>query len=639
MTKKQKKKLTRIIISAAGIIIANILSRFLVINGESFTKLLYGIPLALLFVSIYIIIGGDILRKAFKGILNRQIFDENFLMTIATLGAFALAIYEGSGDYNEAIAVMLFYQIGELFQSCAVGKSRKNIAELMDIRPDYANIEKDGKLEQVSPDSVEIGSIIIVQPGEKVPLDGIITEGHSTLNTSALTGESLPREVRENDEIISGSINMSGVLKIKTTKAFSESTVSKILELVENASSRKSKSEEFISKFARIYTPAVVYSALALAILPPLVNLIFIHTQAQWLKWLYRALTFLVISCPCALVISIPLSFFAGLGGASNKGILIKGSNYLETLSKVKVIVFDKTGTLTKGVFEVTGVHHNKLEEEMILEYAALAECASSHPISKSLLSAHGKDIDRNRVTDIEEISGHGITAKVDGKAIAVGNSKLMKKLGIEYHDCHCVGTIIHVAIDGQYSGHIVISDVEKENSKIALSELKKTGITKTVMLTGDSKKVADVVAANLGIDEVHSELLPADKVDQVEKLISEKGKNDVLAFVGDGINDAPVLTRADIGIAMGAMGSDAAIEAADVVLMDDDPLKISKAIKISRKCIGIVYENIVFALAIKLICLALGAFGIANMWFAIFADVGVMVIAVLNAIRALNTK
>ena len=639
MTKKQKKKLTRIIISAAGIIIANILSRFLVINGESFTKLLYGIPLALLFVSIYIIIGGDILRKAFKGILNRQIFDENFLMTIATLGAFALAIYEGSGDYNEAIAVMLFYQIGELFQSCAVGKSRKNIAELMDIRPDYANIEKDGKLEQVSPDSVEIGSIIIVQPGEKVPLDGIITEGHSTLNTSALTGESLPREVRENDEIISGSINMSGVLKIKTTKAFSESTVSKILELVENASSRKSKSEEFISKFARIYTPAVVYSALALAILPPLVNLIFIHTQAQWLNWLYRALTFLVISCPCALVISIPLSFFAGLGGASNKGILIKGSNYLETLSKVKVIVFDKTGTLTKGVFEVTGVHHNKLEEEMILEYAALAECASSHPISKSLLSAHGKDIDRNRVTDIEEISGHGITAKVDGKAIAVGNSKLMKKLGIEYHDCHCVGTIIHVAIDGQYSGHIVISDVEKENSKMALSELKKTGITKTVMLTGDSKKVADVVAANLGIDEVHSELLPADKVDQVEKLISEKGKNDVLAFVGDGINDAPVLTRADIGIAMGAMGSDAAIEAADVVLMDDDPLKISKAIKISRKCIGIVYENIVFALAIKLICLALGAFGIANMWFAIFADVGVMVIAVLNAIRALNTK
>ena len=639
MTKKQKKKLTRIIISAAGIIIANILSRFLVINGESFTKLLYGIPLALLFVSIYIIIGGDILRKAFKGILNRQVFDENFLMTIATLGAFALAIYEGSGDYNEAIAVMLFYQIGELFQSCAVGKSRKNIAELMDIRPDYANIEKDGKLEQVSPDSVEIGSIIIVQPGEKVPLDGIITEGHSTLNTSALTGESLPREVRENDEIISGSINMSGVLKIKTTKAFSESTVSKILELVENASSRKSKSEEFISKFARIYTPAVVYSALALAILPPLVNLIFIHTQAQWLNWLYRALTFLVISCPCALVISIPLSFFAGLGGASNKGILIKGSNYLETLSKVKVIVFDKTGTLTKGVFEVTGVHHNKLEEEMILEYAALAECASSHPISKSLLSAHGKDIDRNRVTDIEEISGHGITAKVDGKAIAVGNSKLMKKLGIEYHDCHCVGTIIHVAIDGQYSGHIVISDVEKENSKMALSELKKTGITKTVMLTGDSKKVADVVAANLGIDEVHSELLPADKVDQVEKLISEKGKNDVLAFVGDGINDAPVLTRADIGIAMGAMGSDAAIEAADVVLMDDDPLKISKAIKISRKCIGIVYENIVFALAIKLICLALGAFGIANMWFAIFADVGVMVIAVLNAIRALNTK
>ena len=639
MTKKQKKMLRRIIIAGAGIIIANIFSKFLVISGTPFPKLLYGIPLAALYAAIYIIIGGNILQKAFKGILNRQLFDENFLMAIATLGAFALAIYERSGDYNEAIAVMLFYQIGELFQSCAVGKSRKNISELMDIRPDYANVEKDGKLEQVSPDSVEIGTVIIVQPGEKVPLDGIVVEGHSSLNTSALTGESLPREVSENDEIISGSINMSGVLKIKTTKAFGESTVSKILELVENASSRKSKSEEFISKFARIYTPAVVYSALALAVLPPLVNLLFVHQSPMWMQWLYRALTFLVISCPCALVISIPLSFFAGLGGASNQGILIKGSNYLETLSKAKIIVFDKTGTLTKGVFQVTGVHHNKIEEEKILEYAALAECASSHPISRSLISAHGKNIDRSRVSDIEEISGHGITAKVDGKKIAVGNTKLMEKLGIKYHECHCVGTIIHVAIEGEYSGHIVISDVEKPNSRAALEELKKAGVSKTVMLTGDSKKVAETVASSLGIDEVHAELLPANKVEQVENLINQKAKNEVLAFVGDGINDAPVLTRADVGIAMGAMGSDAAIEAADVVLMDDDPLKISKAIKISRKCLGIVYQNITFALVVKFGCLILGALGIANMWLAIFADVGVMVIAVLNAIRALNVR
>ena len=639
MTKKQKKALRRIIIAAAGLILINIISHFVVIGGNSFGSLLYGIPLAAIYIAIYIVIGGDILKKAFQGMRNRRLFDENFLMAVATLGAFALAIYERSGDYNEAIAVMLFYQIGEFFQSYAVGKSRKNITQLMDIRPDYANIEKDGKLEQVSPDTVEIGTIIVVQPGEKVPLDGIVVEGSSSLNTSALTGESMPREVGTDDEIISGSINLTGVIKVKTTKVFGESTVSKILELVENASSRKSKSEEFISKFARVYTPAVVYSALALAILPPLVRMIFMQASGDWHTWIYRALTFLVISCPCALVISIPLSFFAGLGGASKEGVLIKGSNYLETLSKTKIIVFDKTGTLTKGVFEVTGVHHNELENEKLLEYAALAECASSHPISKSLITAHGKEIDRSRVSNIEEISGHGITALVDGKNLAVGNSKLMEKLGIEYHNCHKVGTIIHIAIDGEYAGHIVISDVEKPNSIIAIKELKKAGVEKTVMLTGDAEKVAQSVAADLGIDEYHSELLPADKVNEVEKLISGKAKNAVLAFVGDGINDAPVLSRADIGIAMGAMGSDAAIEAADVVLMDDDPLKISKAIKISRKCLGIVYQNIWFALVVKFACLALGALGIANMWLAIFADVGVMVIAVLNAIRALNVK
>ena len=639
MTKKQKKALRRIIIAAAGLILVNIISKFVVFAGTTFSKFLYGIPLAALYLAIYIIIGGDILRKAFRGIINRQLFDENFLMAVATLGAFALAIYERSADYNEAITVLLFYQIGEFFQSYAVGKSRKSITQLMDIRPDYANIEKDGKLEQVSPDTVEIGTIIIIQPGEKVPIDGIIVEGNSTLNTSALTGESLPREVRTNDEIISGSINLTGVLKVKTTKAFGESTVSKILELVENASSRKSKSEEFISKFARIYTPAVVYSALALAILPPLVRLFILQTSGEWQTWIYRALTFLVISCPCALVISIPLSFFAGLGGASREGILIKGSNYLETLSKTKILVFDKTGTLTKGVFEVTGVHHNIMENKKLLEYAALAESASSHPISKSLLTAHGKEIDRSRVSNIEEISGHGITATVDGKSIAAGNAKLMQKLGIKYCDCHKVGTIIHIAIDGEYAGHIVISDVPKPNSRIAINELKKSGVEKTVMLTGDSQKVAEQVATELGLDEVYSELLPADKVDQVEQLLANKKPNSVLAFVGDGINDAPVLSRADIGIAMGAMGSDAAIEAADVVLMDDDPLKISKAIKISRKCIGIVYQNIWFALAVKFACLALGALGIANMWLAIFADVGVMVIAVLNAIRALSVK
>ena len=639
MTKKQKKALKRIIISAVGLILVNIISRFVVLAGTPFSKIFYGIPLAALYLAIYIIIGGDILRKAFRGIINRQLFDENFLMAVATLGAFALAIYERSSDYNEAIAVMLFYQVGEFFQSYAVGKSRKSITQLMDIRPDYANIEKDGKLEQVSPDTVEIGTIIVVQPGEKVPLDGIIVEGNSSLNTSALTGESLPREVSANDEIISGSINLTGVLKVRTTKAFGESTVSKILELVENASSRKSKSEEFISKFARIYTPAVVYSALALAVLPPLVRLLILQTSGDWQTWIYRALTFLVISCPCALVISIPLSFFAGLGGASREGILIKGSNYLETLSKTKILVFDKTGTLTKGVFEVTGVHHNIMENKKLLEYAALAESASSHPISKSLLAAHGKEIDRSRVTNIEEISGHGITATVDGKSIAAGNAKLMQKLGIKYCDCHKVGTIIHIAIDGEYAGHIVISDVPKPNSRIAINELKKSGVEKTVMLTGDSQKVADQVASELGLDEVHSELLPVDKVSLVEDLLANKNSNSVLAFVGDGINDAPVLSRADIGIAMGAMGSDAAIEAADVVLMDDDPLKISKAIKISRKCIGIVYQNIWFALAVKFACLALGALGIANMWLAIFADVGVMVIAVLNAVRALNVK
>ena len=624
MNKKQKKMLARIIISAVMLIVLH----FIPVTG---------IVEFVLYFAAYLIIGYDILKKAGKGILNRQIFDENFLMSVATLGAFILAIYEQSGDYVEGIAVMLFYQIGELFQSYAVGRSRKNISALMDIRPDYANVERDGKLEKVDPDEVQIGSIIVVQPGEKVPLDGIIKEGTSTLNTSALTGESMPRDAREGDEIISGCINMTGVLKVQTTKEFGESTVSKILELVENSSSRKSKSEDFISKFAKIYTPAVCYSALALAILPPLVQMIFLNVPAQWDVWVYRALTFLVISCPCALVISIPLSFFAGIGGASKEGVLIKGSNYLETLSRAKYVVFDKTGTLTQGVFEVSGVHHNEIENEKLLEYAALAECASSHPISKSLQKAYGKEIDRNRVTDIEEISGHGIVAKVDGETVAAGNSKLMKQLKIPYQDCHSVGTIIHMAINGTYAGHIVISDIIKLHSKEAIKELKRAGVEKTVMLTGDAKSVADQVAASLGIDEVYSELLPADKVTKVEELLNLKPDNEKLAFVGDGINDAPVLTRADIGIAMGAMGSDAAIEAADVVLMDDDPMKIAKAIKISRKCIRIVYQNITLALVIKFACLGLGAIGIANMWFAIFADVGVMIIAVLNAIRALR--
>lgn len=589
------------------------------------------------YLAAYLIIGYDILRKAGRGILNGRVFDENFLMAIATVGAFVLAVYSGSGDYNEAIAVMLFYQIGELFQSYAVGKSRRNISALMDIRPDYANIERDGKLEQVDPDEVEIDSVIVVQPGEKVPLDGIVLEGNSTLNTSALTGESLPRDVKQGDEIISGCINMTGVLKIRTTKEFGESTVSKILELVENSSSRKSKSEDFISKFARIYTPAVCYGALALALLPPLVQMLFLGGTAQWGTWIYRALTFLVISCPCALVISIPLSFFAGIGGASKEGVLIKGSNYMETLSKTKYVVFDKTGTLTKGVFEVTAIHHNEMDEKKLLEYAALAECASSHPISKSLQKAYGQEIERNRVHDIQEISGHGVVAKVDGHEVAAGNSKLMKKLGVEYKDCHKVGTIIHIAIDGKYEGHIVISDVLKPHAEEVVSRLKKAGVKKTVMLTGDARAVAEQASKALGIDEVYSELLPGDKVEKVEALLKQKTEKEKLAFVGDGINDAPVLTRADIGIAMGALGSDAAIEAADVVLMDDDPLKISKAIKISRKCLNIVYQNIAFALVIKFGCLALGAVGIANMWFAIFADVGVMILAVLNAIRALR--
>lgn len=640
MTKKQKKILARIITAFTLLLVLNVLERLNV-----FSAIPGKVPLKMiLYVVDYLIIGYDILKKAGKGIWNRQVFDENFLMAVATAGAFALEIYSAHGnlllidDCNEAVAVMLFYQIGEFFQSYAVGKSRRNITELMDIRPDYANIEKDGRLVQVDPSEVAPGTVIVVQPGEKVPIDGIVIEGISTLNTSALTGESLPREVSTGTEVISGSINMSGVLKIRTTKNFGESTVSKILELVENASSRKSKSEEFISKFARVYTPAVCCSALALAVLPPLVCIIA-KSSPNWSDWIYRALTFLVISCPCALVISIPLSFFAGLGGASREGILIKGSNYLETLSKSKIVVFDKTGTLTRGVFEVTAVHHSKIGEAKLLEYAALAECSSSHPISRSLQAAYGKEIDRSRVADIEEISGHGITAKVDGHKVAAGNLRLMKKLGIEAAECHSLGTIIHLAIDGEYSGHIVISDVEKPTSREALSALKKAGVAKTVMLTGDAKKVADKVAADLGIDEVHAELLPADKVNQVERLIAEKKKNDVLAFVGDGINDAPVLSRADIGIAMGVMGSDAAIEAADVVLMDDDPLKIAKAIRISRKCIGIVYQNISFALAIKFACLALGALGIANMWLAIFADVGVMVLAVLNAVRALNVK
>ena len=623
MTKKQKKMLLRIIIAA--VMLAALY--FLPVTGW--------LRLGLYLVT-YLVIGYDILKKAGQGIANGRVFDENFLMAVATVGAFALAVYEKSGDYNEAIAVMLFYQVGELFQSYAVGKSRKNISALMDIRPDYANIEQDGKLVQVDPDEVAVGTVIVVQPGEKAPIDGVVVEGSSTLNTSALTGESLPRDVHEGDEIISGCINMTGVLKIRTTKAFGESTVSKILELVENSSSRKSRSEDFIAKFARIYTPVVCYSALALAVLPPVIRLVG-GMDGQWEQWIYRALTFLVTSCPCALVVSIPLSFFAGIGGASHEGILIKGSNYLETLSQVKTVVFDKTGTLTRGVFEVTAVHHSDMDEQKLLEYAALAECASSHPISKSLQRAYGKAIDRSRVTDIQELSGHGVTAVVDGHPVAAGNSKLMEQLGIPYHDCHSVGTIIHMAVDGQYAGHIVISDVVKPHAKEAVEALHKAGVEKTVMLTGDSRRVADQVAGALGVDEVHSELLPADKVAQVEKLLVGKGGRDKLAFVGDGINDAPVLSRADIGIAMGAMGSDAAIEAADVVLMDDDPLKIAKAIRISRKCIGIVYQNIVFALAVKFACLALGALGLANMWAAIFADVGVMVLAVLNAIRALQ--
>ena len=626
MTKKQKKMLIRIIIAAVLLIALN----FIPVKG---------ILRMILFLIPYLVIGYDILKKAGKGILNRQVFDENFLMAVATIGAIAIAIYDRSGNFNEAVAVMLFYQIGELFQSYAVGKSRRNISELMDIRPDYANIEQDGKLEKVDPDEVEIGTVIVVQPGEKVPIDGIVIEGTSTLNTSALTGESLPRETKVGDEIISGCINMTGVLKIRTTKEFGESTVSKILDLVENSTSRKSRSEDFISKFAKYYTPAVCYGALALAILPPLVRMLAMGVAPQWDMWIYRALTFLVISCPCALVISIPLSFFAGIGGASHEGVLVKGSNYLEAMSQTKYVVFDKTGTLTKGVFEVNGVHHSEMEEEKLLEYAALAESASSHPISRSIQRAYGKEIDRTRVSEIEEISGNGVTAKVDGKLVAAGNDKLMKRLGITPIACHSAGTIIHIAIDGKYMGHILISDVEKPTSKEAIRALKSAGIEKTVMLTGDAKRVADQVAEKLGLDEVYSELLPSDKVAQVERLLAEKPEKAKLAFVGDGINDAPVLGRADIGIAMGAMGSDAAIEAADVVLMDDDPLKIVKAIKISKKCIRIVYQNIIFALTIKAICLILGAIGIANMWVAIFADVGVMVIAVLNAIRALYVK
>ena len=625
MTKKQKKMLLRIIIAA--VMLAALY--FLPVTGW--------LRLGLYLVT-YLVIGYDILKKAGQGIANGRVFDENFLMAVATVGAFALAIYEKSGDYNEAIAVMLFYQVGELFQSYAVGKSRKNISALMDIRPDYANIEQDGKLVQVDPDEVAVGTVIVVQPGEKAPIDGVVVEGSSTLNTSALTGESLPRDVHEGDEIISGCINMTGVLKIRTTKAFGESTVSRILELVENSSSRKSRSEDFIAKFARVYTPVVCYSALALAVLPPVIRLVG-GMDGQWEQWIYRALTFLVTSCPCALVVSIPLSFFAGIGGASHEGILIKGSNYLETLSQVKTVVFDKTGTLTRGVFEVTAVHHSDMDEQKLLEYAALAECASSHPISKSLQRAYGKAIDRSRVADIQELSGHGVTAVVDGHSVAAGNSKLMEQLGIPYHDCHSVGTIIHMAVDGQYAGHIVISDVVKPHAREAIEALHKAGVEKTVMLTGDAKKVADAVAAELGVDEVHSELLPGDKVDKVESLLAQQSGKAKLAFVGDGVNDAPVLGRADIGIAMGAMGSDAAIEAADIVLMDDEPLQIAKAIRISRKCIGIVYENIVFALAVKFACLVLVAIGLADMWAAIFADVGVMVLAVLNAIRALRVK
>lgn len=626
MNKKQKKMLIRILITIVLLVALNLLHIKGVINLG-------------LYLVTYVIIGYDILKKAGIGILNRRVFDDNFLMAVATIGAFALAIYEKSTDYNEAIAVMLFYQIGELFQSYAVRRSRKNISELMDIRPDYANLLEDGKISQVSPDEVAIGSVIVVQPGEKVPLDGVIIEGNSSLNTSALTGESLPRDVKEGDEIISGCININGVLKVSTTKEFGESTVSKILELVENSGTRKSKSEKFISKFAMVYTPFVCYSALALALIPPLVRMFFLNLSPDFDVWVYRALTFLVISCPCALVISVPLSFFAGIGGASKEGILVKGSNFLETLSQTKIVAFDKTGTLTQGVFEVSAVHHSEMENARLIEYAALAECASSHPISKSLKMAYGKEIDRSRVTDIEEISGEGVLAKVDGSDVAVGNGKLMERLNIPYHECHLSGTIVHMAINGEYSGHIVISDVVKPNAKTAIDELKKAGVRKTIMLTGDRKKAAEQVAELLSVDEVYSELLPADKVSKVEELLSGKSDREKLAFVGDGINDAPVLTRADIGIAMGAMGSDAAIEAADVVLMDDNPMQIAKAIKISKKCLGIVYQNIVFALVIKFGCLFLGAIGVANMWFAIFADVGVMVIAVLNAIRALRVK
>lgn len=643
MTKKQKKMLARILLSTGMLVLLN----FLPVTGL--------IRMAL-YLGVYLLIGYDILRKAGKGIINGRVCDENFLMTVATIGAIALAVYTGSGDYNEAIAVMLFYQVGEFFQSYAVGKSRCNISALMDIRPDYANIEREGRLEQVDPDEVAVGSVIVVQPGEKVPIDGVILEGNSDLNTSALTGESLPREAHAGDEIISGCINMTGVLKIQTTREFGESTVSKILELVEESSSRKSRSENFISRFAKIYTPAVCIAALLLAVLPPVCNLILGHSPG-WENWIYSALTFLVISCPCALVVSVPLSFFAGIGGASKEGILIKGSNYMEILSRTKIVVFDKTGTLTQGVFEVSGIHHNEMEDDQLLEYAALAECSSSHPISRSLQRAYGKEIDRNRVTEIQEIGGQGLVAKVDGRQVAVGNAKLMKQMDIAHRDCHSLGTIIHVAIDGSYAGHIVISDLEKPNSKAAIAALKKAGVTRTVMLTGDAKSVAEKVAADLGVDEVHSELLPGDKVVQVEKLLADRdtavktSKTGIfqskqtesrasgarLAFVGDGINDAPVLGRADIGIAMGAMGSDAAIEAADVVLMDDDPMKIAKGIKISRKCLSIVYQNIIFALAVKFVCLLLGAVGYANMWLAIFADVGVTVIAVLNAIRALR--
>lgn len=626
MNKKQKKMLIRILITIVLLVALNLLHIKGVINLG-------------LYLVAYVIIGYDILKKAGIGMLNRRVFDDNFLMAVATIGAFALAIYEKSADYNEAIAVMLFYQIGELFQSYAVRRSRKNISELMDIRPDYANLLEDGQISRVSPDEVAIGSVIVVQPGEKVPLDGVIIEGNSSLNTSALTGESLPRDVKEGDEIISGCININGVLKVRTTKEFGESTVSKILELVENSGTRKSKSEKFISKFAMVYTPFVCYSALALALIPPLVRMFFLNLSPDFDVWVYRALTFLVISCPCALVISVPLSFFAGIGGASKEGILVKGSNFLETLSQTKIVAFDKTGTLTKGVFEVSAVHHSEMENARLIEYAALAECASSHPISKSLKMAYGKEIDRSRVTDIEEISGEGVLAKVDGSDVAVGNGKLMERLNIPYHECHLSGTIVHMAIDGEYSGHIVISDVVKPNAKTAIDELKKAGVRKTIMLTGDRKKAAEQAAELLNVDEVYSELLPADKVSKVEELLSGKSDREKLAFVGDGINDAPVLTRADIGIAMGAMGSDAAIEAADVVLMDDNPMQIAKAIKISKKCLGIVYQNIVFALVIKFGCLLLGAAGIANMWFAIFADVGVMVIAVLNAIRALRVK